>query len=165
MEPIGRGLSVLAQPHMIVHAAAHLFADGDLTGGLRNLWDIRCLLQEFGGVAPAERARLHGLEAAVARAARMVGVVCEGATARGADRLYARRLLARDRWGRATRPATRLAFHARSYALRTPPALLARHLWTKWRRSLLHLCRKGGKRGQMLTAAWRCPARPAWRGP
>ena len=40
---LGNGLSVLAPADMIVHAAAHLLAAGDLAGGLRNLWDIHCL--------------------------------------------------------------------------------------------------------------------------
>ncbi|MCE3519678.1 nucleotidyltransferase family protein, partial [Escherichia coli] len=33
--PLGNGLSVLSPEGMIVHAAAHLLADGDLAGGLR----------------------------------------------------------------------------------------------------------------------------------
>ena len=59
---------------MIVHAAAHLFADGDLAGGLRNLWDIDRLLREFAErdadfwPTLRERAARHGLLAAVARA-------------------------------------------------------------------------------------------------
>jgi len=43
-------------------------------------------------------------------------------------------VLARDDWGRPIRPATRFAFYVRSHWLRMPPAMLARHLWTKWRR-------------------------------
>ena len=39
------GLRILSPADMIVHAAAHLFADGDLAGGLRNLWDIDRLLR------------------------------------------------------------------------------------------------------------------------
>ena len=131
---LGNGLAVLAPDDMIVHAAAHLLADGDLAGGLRNLWDIRCLLAEFGDAGLAERARLHGLEPAVARAVRLVGAVFGKESARGADRAYVRRLLARDGWGRQTRPATRLAFYIRSHALRMPPTMLARHLWIKARR-------------------------------
>ena len=42
------GLSVLSHNDMIIHAAAHLFADGDLSGGLRNLWDIHALVVEGG---------------------------------------------------------------------------------------------------------------------
>ncbi|HYD38300.1 MAG TPA: nucleotidyltransferase family protein [Allosphingosinicella sp.] len=75
--PLADGLFSLSPPDMIVHAAAHLFADGDLAGGLRNLWDIDRLLREFGGrdmdFWPALRARaaLHGLVPAVARAVRL----------------------------------------------------------------------------------------------
>src|SRR4051795_6237923 len=69
------GLRILSPEDMIVHAAAHLFADGDLAGGLRNLWDIDRLLRDFEGDAfwsrLEDRARHHGLLAAVRRAARL----------------------------------------------------------------------------------------------
>ena len=51
-----------------------------------------------------------------------------------ADPLFKARLLARDGWGRATRPALRFGFYVRSHALRMPPMMLARHLWTKARK-------------------------------
>jgi hypothetical protein len=54
--------------------------------------------------------------------------------ARLTDRLFIRRLLARDGWGRATRPFIRLGFYIRSHWLRMPPLMLARHLWTKARK-------------------------------
>ncbi|MGZ8285125.1 MAG: nucleotidyltransferase domain-containing protein [Allosphingosinicella sp.] len=161
--PLADGLFVLSPEDMIVHAAAHLFADGDLAGGLRNLWDIDRLLREFGrrdpDFAPKLRdgAERHGLLPAVARAARLAHhiyktpVRCQAPKARSlvskgsekektgyriaaADRLHVRRLLARDGWGRATRPLTRLGFYVRSHMLRMPPAMLARHLWVKARR-------------------------------
>jgi len=44
-------------------------------------------------------------------------------------------MTARDGWGRPTRPVTRLAFYIRSHWLRMPPAMLARHLWAKWRKA------------------------------
>ncbi|MDB5695470.1 MAG: hypothetical protein JWN21_1013 [Sphingomonas bacterium] len=132
---LGNGMHVLAPADMIVHAAAHLFADGDLAGGLRNLWDIRCLLAEFGDDGLVERARMHGVEAAVTRAVRLSGIVFGDQPAERRDRLYLRRFLARDGWGRPTRPMTRLGFYARSHWLRMPPAMLARHLWTKWRQA------------------------------
>lgn len=75
--PLVDGLSTLSPPDMIVHAAAHLFADGDLAGGLRNLWDIDRLLRELPardpGFWPAlrERSALHGLLPAVGRAVRL----------------------------------------------------------------------------------------------
>src|SRR3546814_2665060 len=32
---------------MACHCAAHMLADGDLQGGLRNLWDFHCLAGDF----------------------------------------------------------------------------------------------------------------------
>ena len=133
--PLGNGLGVLSPADMIVHAAAHLFADGDLAGGLRNLWDIRCLLAEFGSDGLVERARRHQLERAVARAVRLAGVVYGDAPAAARDRPFVRRLLARDDWGRPAHGLTRAGFYVRSHALRMPPAMLAWHLWIKWRKA------------------------------
>ena len=137
---LGNGLRVLSPADMIVHAAAHLFADGDMAGGLRNLWDIRCLLDEFGTDGLKARAAHHGLHAQTMRAARqahaLFGVDIPHAwrMSDSLDPLFHRRLLARDDWGRATRPVTRFGFYVRSHAMRMPLAMLARHLWTKWRR-------------------------------
>jgi len=137
--PLGDGLHVLSPADRIIHAAAHLFADGDLSGGLRNLWDIRCLLDD-GAAALEVRAAQHGLGREVTRAMRLAHRVFGAAVpdayrqARASDAPYLRRLLARDGWGRATRRGTRLGFYVRSHWLRMPPALLARHLWIKWRR-------------------------------
>jgi hypothetical protein len=129
---------------MICHAAAHLIADGDLAGGLRNLWDIDRLLRQFAqdpslwGELEARAAR-HDLLAPVRRAVRLAaslyGTPAPQAwrTRAGADRLFLQRLLARDGWGRTTRPASRGAFYLRSHWLRMPPLMLARHLWTKAR--------------------------------
>lgn len=148
---VGEGLRMLSPEDMLCHAAAHLFADGDLAGGMRNLWDIDRLFREFAeGAADFElslyeRAAMHGLSAAVARSLRLAralyGTPATGFAApvrvdlrlRSSDRLYLRRLLARDGWGRPTRRLTRLGFFVRSHAIRMPPAMLARHLWTKWR--------------------------------
>jgi hypothetical protein len=137
-QPLGNGLSVLSPNDMLVHAAAHLFADGDLAGGLRNLWDVHCLIEEHGVEGLEARAAHHGLSHEVARALRLshrlFGTPVPVGKARWADALYLRRLLARDDWGRPIRPLTRLAFYIRSHWLRMPPAMLARHLWAKWRR-------------------------------
>jgi len=129
------GLRTLSPNGMLIHAAAHLFADGDLAGGLRNLWDIRCLIEEFGTDGLDMEAKRHGLSREVARSLRLVDALFAEGTARGADRLYIRRITARDGWGRPTRPITRLGFYVRSHLLRMPPAMLARHLWTKWRKA------------------------------
>lgn len=133
------GLFVLPPEGMVVHAAAHLLADGDLQGGLRNLWDIRCLTREFGsaefGLQLAACATQHGLTREVERALRLSDhLFGEGAELTPADHLYVRRLLARDGWGRPTRKLTELAFYLRGHWLRMPPLMLARHLWTKWRK-------------------------------
>jgi hypothetical protein len=75
--PVAAGLRTLGPEDMIVHAAAHLFADGDLAGGLRNLWDIDRLVRQFSAADEgfwqrlAERARIHQLRPAVARALRL----------------------------------------------------------------------------------------------
>lgn len=131
------GLRILAPADRVCHAAAHLLADGDLAGGMRNLWDIRCLLAEGGDAgAVLARAERHGLGAHVARAMRLAdGLFGNGAAAAGpADRLYMRRLTARDGWGRQMRRGLRFGFYVRAHWLRMPPLMLARHLWVKWRR-------------------------------
>ena len=137
------GLRILSPADIIVHAAAHLFADGDLAGGLRNLWDIDRLLREFdspGFLARRsdERARLHQLAGPVARALRLAhrlyGTPVDRAVAGRfglADRLFEARLLARNGWGQEKRKALRFAFYVRSHWLRMPPLMLARHLWVK----------------------------------
>ncbi|HEY0413062.1 MAG TPA: nucleotidyltransferase family protein [Allosphingosinicella sp.] len=142
---LDNGLRILSPPDMIVHAAAHLFADGDLAGGLRNLWDIDRLLRDFAG-APGfwaelhDRAARHGLLAAVHRAGRLANDLYGTPVPEtwrvwdSADPLFKARLLARDGWGRERRPILRLAFYARSHWLRMPPLMLAQHLWKKARR-------------------------------
>jgi len=132
--PLRPGSAMLSRTDVIVHAAAHLFADGDLAGGMRNLWDVHCLLDDYGVEGLVERAEHHGLADAVSRAVRLAAALYgKGATLSPGDRLCLRRVTARDSWGRATRPCTRLGFYIRSHWLRMPPAMLARHLWTKWR--------------------------------
>jgi hypothetical protein len=142
--PLESGLRTLSAEDMVVHAAAHLFADGDLAGGLRNLWDINCLIREFETKDEAfwsrlaERAALHQLRPAVARTMRLArtlfGTPVDPALAgrrRLSDRLFEARLLARNGWGQPTRRALRFAFYLRSHWMRMPPLMLARHLWTK----------------------------------
>jgi hypothetical protein len=131
---ISPGVRMLGPNDMIVHAAAHLFADGDLAGGMRNLWDVQCLVDQFGTNGLTDRARHHGLAKEVARAQRLAAALYgDGTKLTPVDRSYLRRVTARDGWGRATRPVTRLAFYIRSHWLRMPPHMLAKHLWTKWR--------------------------------
>ena len=156
-EAVGEGLRVLRPADMIVHAAAHLIADGDLSGGLRNLWDIDRLVRQFSARHPGftadlgDRARAHELAPAVARALRLArrlyGTPTDPALAgrtRPSDLLFERRLLARDGWGRPRRRALRFAFYVRSHLLRMPPPMLARHLWIKWRKTPARLAPAAG---------------------
>ena len=145
---LGDGLRVLAPEDMVIHSVAHLFADGDLAGGLRNLWDIDRLVRELGREAGfherlMKRADRHQLLPHVSRALRLArrlyGTPVDAAAAaagrmRAADALFERRLMARDGWGRGRHRASRFGFYLRSHLLRMPPLMLARHLWTKARR-------------------------------
>ena len=140
------GLYIMEPADMACHCAAHLMADGDLAGGLRNLWDFHCLVEEFAAADEdfwmklGERARRHQLEKAVARSARHAQVLYRTTIPEGRqlqkseDRFFQRRLLARDGYGRETRKLTRELFYVRSHMLRMPPLMLTRHLWTKWRK-------------------------------
>ena len=137
------GFRIFCPADIIVHAAAHLFADGDLAGGLRNLWDVDRLLREFARrpgfwAELAARSKLHQLHPQVALALRLakrlyhtpVDSVLAGQPAY-ADRWFEARLLARNGWGQECRKGLRLAFYIRSHWLRMPPLMLARHLWVK----------------------------------
>ncbi|MEP3465192.1 MAG: nucleotidyltransferase family protein [Parasphingorhabdus sp.] len=140
------GLFIMSPVDMLCHCAAHLMADGDLAGGLRNLWDMHCLLTEFSSDDPGiweklgKRAEHHQLGQAVTRsvwhAHDLYGTDIppfwqRGESGKGAIR---HRLLARDGYGRETRKLTRQAFYIRSHWLRMPPLMLTKHLWTKWRK-------------------------------
>jgi hypothetical protein len=138
---IANGLRILKPEDMVIHAAAHLLADGDMSGGLRNLWDIHCLLGEFDMPDLMERASMHGLAPHVARALRLTADLFGTAVPKHLDRWhrqdkwYRTRLLARDGWGRESRKAVRFVFYIRSHLIRMPLPLLLRHLFTKWRKA------------------------------
>jgi hypothetical protein len=135
------GLAMLSPADIVVHAAAHLFADGDLSGGLRNLWDIDRLLREYDDPAYwrtlRTRAGRHQLLTEVSRAVRLSAALFgtpippDWRRRNLVDALYRRRLLVRDGWGRQGHAFTRLGFYVRSHWLRMPLLMLARHLWTK----------------------------------
>mgnify|MGYP002783808434 CR=1 FL=1 len=141
---LASGLYTLSPEDMVCHGAAHLFADGDLAGGLRNLWDIHCLLGEFSStefwVQLRSRASLHQLSEPVERAVRLAHQLYDTQIPKDwagwhrQDKWYVARLTARDGWGRPTRKFIRLIFYIRSHWLRMPPLMLARHLWVKWRK-------------------------------
>ena len=145
---LDNGLRILSPADIIVHAAAHLFADGDLAGGLATSGtSTGCcanspLPPDFWRTL-AERARLHQLERAVARALRLSAPPLRHAGGSGvagrlslADRLFEARLLARNGWGQERRKLLRFAFYSARHWLRMPPLMLARHLWVKARARL-----------------------------
>lgn len=139
-------LYILSPEDMAVHCAAHLIADGDLAGGMRNLWDFHCLTGQFADRDSTfwdrleARSQHHELLPAVQRAARLAhrlygtDIPDDWKRTHAFDAVFVHRLTARDGWGRKSRKATRLAFYIRSHWLRMPPMMLARHLWTKWRK-------------------------------
>ncbi|MEO7466753.1 MAG: nucleotidyltransferase family protein [Sphingobium limneticum] len=133
--PIANGLYILSAEDRIVHSVAHMLADGDMQGGLRNLWDIHCLLPDADPAALEARAARHGLARHVGQARRLAGALYgDGARLTLWDRLVRARLLARNGWGQESRKLLVFAFYIRSHWLRMPPAMLMRHLWTKWRK-------------------------------
>jgi hypothetical protein len=140
------GLFILQPADMICHAAAHLAADGDMAGGMRNLWDVHALLEAFAQQdgfwdSLDKRAQAHQLSDPVARtlrlANRLYGTPIDkrfAGTFSLLDRLLMRRIMARDAWGREAYIFTRFAVYIRSHWLRMPPLMLAKHLWIKWRK-------------------------------
>jgi hypothetical protein len=151
-QPLPCGALMLCPEDMIIHAAAHLLADGDMAGGLRNLWDIDRLCRDFSArdenfyLSLHERAHVHGLSEAVGRAMRLsrdiFGTPLKSYSSpirvdyrtRPSDALFRARLLSRDGWGLERHWLLGFGFYLRSHLLRMPPGMLARHLWTKWRK-------------------------------
>lgn len=143
--PLDDGLYILNPADMICHAAAHFSADGDMAGGMRNLWDVHVLVQRFESEPQFwnrldARAQHHELYQPVARTMRMAkrlyGTAIDPRFDRPLsllDKLFLRRITCRDGWGRERHSFTRFAVYIRSHWLRMPPLMLARHLWTKWR--------------------------------
>src|SRR3546814_1422537 len=88
----------------------------DLAGGLRNLWDIYCLLDGVDGAALEARAARHGLLPHVRQARRLANAFYgEGARLTLWDRIVMARLLARDGWGRERRRLLRFAFRSEEH--------------------------------------------------
>ena len=139
------GFRILSPEAMLLHAMAHLFEDGELDGGLRNLWDIDRLFRAGLAAEPAlmmnmaresDIHRLTSMFLALRLAERIFGTppIFHQLDPEWTDRIFATRLLARDDWGRETRRGLRFAFYIRSHLLRMPLPKLLRHLWVKWRR-------------------------------
>ncbi|CAN7661151.1 nucleotidyltransferase family protein [Pseudoduganella sp. LjRoot289] len=148
------GLQVLAPPDLVLHSATHLFFDGELEHGLRDLVDLDGLLRHFGGApgfwpALAARAAQLQLQRPLFYALRYTALLLhtplppEADAARQAgrpgalllrlmDSLYLRALLpAHASCGDALTPSARFLLYIRANWLRMPPLLLARHLLHK----------------------------------
>ena len=150
---------VLCPEDMVLHSAAHLFRDGELCGGLRDLTDLDSLLQHFGDhegdfwkrLVP--RAEALQLSRPLYYALRFTGKLLRTpvpqevrsqserhapnwVVRRWMDCLAIRALLPESRDGESFGHATaRMVMYVRSHWLRMPPWLLARHLLYKAMRS------------------------------
>lgn len=146
------GLFVLQPVDMVLHAACHLFHDGELPHGLRDLSDLDLLLRHFGqrpafwDALPA-RAETLQLTRPLYYALRYVrhffatpvpqpvdAALRQAAPARPAlmDAMFARALgPAHDSYDDALSRPARFAAYVRAHWLRMPPLMLARHLLHK----------------------------------
>jgi hypothetical protein len=150
------GVRVLAPVTMVLHSAAHLFHEGELEKGLRDLFDLDALLRDFGRepsfwAALVPRARALGLGRplflALHYTARWLGTpvpsdVLQAAAADAPawqgllDACYDRALMPDHRsCDRALTGSARLALYVRSHWLRMSTGPLIRHLSRKaWMR-------------------------------
>ncbi|ANM32230.1 hypothetical protein ABI59_12345 [Acidobacteria bacterium Mor1] len=148
------GLRVLCPEDMVLHSAAHLFQDGDLAGGLRDLCDLDALMRDFaaGDGEFWERLARRAVEMDLSRpafyalrhtsrilATPVPGGLLEQSAAWGPpapvralmDRLVDRALLGDLDRASSRSQAARLALYVRSHYLRMPPGLLVQHLSRK----------------------------------
>ena len=149
-------VKMLAPADMILHSAAHLFQDGDLAGGLRDLLDLDDLLREAGAheenfwLTLVERAIELDLHRPLYYALRFTSrllhtpipqVVLDESADAGkpllpislmmdllADRAFVPDAGQGRRWGAEL---SRWLLYVRSHWLRMPPLLLAQHLGKK----------------------------------
>ena len=151
----GEHVKVLAPHDMVLHSAAHLFQDGELNGGLRDLLDLDSLLRHFGSSESfwgglLSRAQTMDLERPLFYALRH----CEQwlgtrvpdtsilkrplASALAIMDALTRRSLMPDGWEPHSLQTqfARWLLYVRSHWLRMPPVLLTRHLLRKaWARA------------------------------
>jgi hypothetical protein len=148
-------LWVLSPEDMLLHSATHLFHDDDLSGGLRDLFDLDDLLRHFAATDPAfwERLPLRAAEQGLGRplfyalryCRQLLGTPIPDGVARSwrpsrAVQVFMDGLVVRALTGGShVRPSvgTRLAhwvMYARAHWLRMPLRLLLPHLFRKsWR--------------------------------
>jgi hypothetical protein len=147
------GLWTLGPEDMVLHNAAHLFQDGDLSGSVRDLVDADALIRDFAAREPEfwtrlpVRARELGLERALFYALRFARRLLGTPVPAGVDtalprppvlilaamdRLVARSLLpVAGQYGTFGEESARLLLYVRSHWLRMPPTQLASHLARK----------------------------------
>lgn len=132
---VAPGMFALSANDCLLHAAVRLSSTGGLADGMRILWDVQCLVAEFGTDGLASHAQRHGLAHAVARALRLAEALYGDAKrVTRVDRLYLHHITARDGWGRPTRPLVRMAFHIRGQCLGMSPARVRQYgslIWGK----------------------------------
>lgn len=147
---VAPGIRTLCPEHMVLHAAAHLFHDGEIAGAIRDLVDLDLLLRDFGRQPGfwerfAGEAQALGLERpayyAVRYARRLFGTpVSDVWIRRSAGWAPSQPLASLMDWfvaravqGSASSTASFAAFclYVRSHWLRMPPLLLVRHLLRK----------------------------------
>jgi hypothetical protein len=156
--PVGPRLRVLAPADMVLHCAVHLFHDGEIRGGFRDLLDLHQLLLHFDSLDTSfwgvlvERARLMGLARPLYYAVRFCREILRtpvpdtvsrtlandapGPVAAALmGRLVHRVLPPRD-IGRPGAPASAWLLYVRSHWLRMPPGILVPHLLRKALRRL-----------------------------
>jgi hypothetical protein len=149
-----KGLFVLSPVDMVLHSATHLFHDGELENGLRDLVDLDALLREFSQRADFwQRLVTRAIELDLSRplyyalryTSDLLGTPVprqiQKASEAGKpipiirslmDALFVRALCpyhpsSADRWT----PLARQILYVRSHWLRMPPLLLIRHLAVK----------------------------------
>jgi hypothetical protein len=151
-------LAVLAPEDMVLHSATHLFADGDLAGGLRELLDLDALFRHFGDSDPGfwERLAPRAVELDLQRPLFYAVCFCRkllgtpipeqaviashrGSPSRPSVWLMsslAERAILPDLDGRWTTDAALWLLYVRSHWMRMPPLLLGQHLirkaWHRW---------------------------------
>lgn len=150
------GVRVLGPTTMVLHSAAHLFHEGELEKGLRDLFDLDALLRDFGRdpafwACLAPRARELGLTRPLLHALRyttqLLGTPVPAQVLQEAqadapraqallDACYQRALMPdHASCDDAFTSAARLALYIRAHWLRMPLGLLAVHLARKtWAR-------------------------------
>lgn len=151
-DPVGDmpGVFTLSAIDMLLHSATHLFHEGELPNGFRDLLDIDALYRRLAAL-PDFPASLHTrakeleltepLALALRYAHRLLGTPSDkpaGSTPRQKmlDWMYLRALHPHHPLlDTAGAPAARLGLYIRAHWLRMPPHLLARHLGRKaWMR-------------------------------